>query len=472
MWRYSDNLRSLYETPEPVAAVEEAGSPKSRAAEVIDLARSGGRTILTEFESKRILSCYGIPTVETRVADNEEDAVRHAGKIGYPVVLKVFSETITHKTDVGGVHLDLRNEEAVRSAYQAIRDAVQTATFKPKDGLNGAPSEDFLGVTVQPMVQSKGYELILGSSVDLQFGPVLLFGSGGQLVEVYRDRAVALPPLNSTQAQRLMEQTLIYKALKGVRGRKAVDLKALEDLMVRFSQLVVEQPWIAEIDLNPLLASPEGLVALDARVLLHDPRTKAENLPKPAIRPYPAQYVAPFVMKDGTEVTLRPIRPEDEPLMRTFHETLSDRSVYLRYFSSMSLRSRVAHERLARICLVDYDRQIALVADRFDPASGEHSILGVGRLIKIRGKNEAEVAILVSDQWQNQGLGRELLRRCLRVARDEKVGSVSAEMLRDNLWVQSMFQKAGFRLGFLANSESVKAVLNLERPAESLEFRG
>ena len=463
MWRYSDNLRSLYETPEPVA--EEAGSPRSRAAEVIELARSRGRTILTEFESKRILSFYGIPTVETRVAKSEEEAVHHAAKIGYPVVLKVFSETITHKTDVGGVHLNLMDRVAVRGAFQAIREAVQNSPLKPKEGLSGAPSgsvlsEHFLGVTVQPMVQSKGYELILGSSVDPQFGPVLLFGSGGQLVEVYRDRAVALPPLNSTQAQRLMEQTLIYKALKGVRGRKAVDLKALEDLMVRFSQLVVEQPWIAEIDLNPLLASPEGLVALDARVLLHDPRTKTENLPKPAIRPYPAQYISAFTMKDGGEVTLRPIRPEDEPLMRKFHETLSDRSVYMRYFSSMSLRTRVAHERLARICLVDYDRQIALVADRFDPASGEHSILGVGRLIKLRGKNEAELAILVSDAWQKQGLGKELLARCVRVAREEKLSPVSAEMLRENLAVQKMFQKAGFGLGFLADAVSVRAVLN------------
>jgi acetyltransferase len=461
MWRYSDNLRSLYETPEPVAEAQAAGSPRRRAAEVIELARSRGRTLLTEFESKRILSFYGIPTVETRVAKSEDEAASHAAKIGYPVVLKVYSETITHKTDVGGVQLNLRNEAAVRSAYQAIREAVQNSPLKPKDGPSGAPSENFLGVTVQPMVQNKGYELILGSSVDAQFGPVLLFGSGGQLVEVYRDRAVALPPLNSTQAQRLMEQTLIYKALKGVRGRKAVDLKALEDLMVRFSQLVVEQPWIAEIDLNPLLASPEGLVALDARVVLHDPRTKEEQLPRPAIRPYPAQYISAFTMKDGAAVQLRPIRPEDEPLMRKFHETLSDRSVYMRYFCSMSLRSRVAHERLSRICFVDYDRQIALVADGVDASTGEHRILGVGRLIKLRGQNEAEVAILISDQFQNQGLGKELLGRCVAVARAEKLGRVSAEMLRDNVIVQGMFQKAGFGLGFLADAVSVRAVLNL-----------
>jgi acetyltransferase len=311
------------------------------------------------------------------------------------------------------------------------------------------------------MVRIEGYELILGSSVDPQFGPVILFGSGGQLVEVYRDNAVALPPLNSTLAQRLMEQTHVFKALKGVRGRLPVDLVALENLMVRFSQLVVEQPWIAEIDLNPLLASSEGLLALDARVLLHDPSLRPEQLPKPAIRPYPSQYISKFTMKDGTEVTLRPIRPEDEPLMGKFHATLSDRSVYMRYFSSLSLSLRVAHERLARICFVDYDRVMALVVDHKNNATGQHQILGVGRLIKLNAKNEAEIAILVSDQHQKQGLGIELLRRTVQFARDEKLSSVSAEMLRDNFTVQNIFRKVGFRLRSLADSSSITAVLDL-----------
>jgi acetyltransferase len=226
-----------------------------------------------------------------------------------------------------------------------------------------------------------------------------------------------------------MEQTHIFKALKGVRGRLPVDLVALENLLVRFSQLVVEQPWIAEIDLNPLLASPEGLLALDARVLLHDPSLRPDQLPKPAIRPYPSQYISQFTMKDGAEVTLRPIRPEDEPLMAKFHETLSERSVYMRYFSSLSLSSRVAHERLVRICFVDYDRVMALVVDDKDKVTGQHRILGVGRLIKLRAENEAEIAILVSDQCQNQGLGIELLRRVVQIARDERLGRVSAEML-------------------------------------------
>jgi acetyltransferase len=230
--------------------------------------------------------------------------------------------------------------------------------------------------------------------------------------------------------------------------------------MVRFSQLVVEQPWIAEIDINPLLASSEGLLALDARVLLHDPGLRTDQLPKPVIRPYPSQYVSKFVLKNGTEVTLRPIRPEDEPLMAKFHETLSDRSVYMRYFSSLSLSSRVAHERLVRVCFVDYDRVMALVADCKDKTTGQHRILGVGRLNKLHTKTEGEVAILVSDQCHRQGLGIELLRRMVQIARDEKLGSVFAEMLRDNVAVQNIFKKVGFRLQLLGDPSSISAVLD------------
>jgi acetyltransferase len=451
MWRYNHSLHGLYETPTLVESLAPAGAARRRAAEVIDRARSRGRVVLTELESKQILSYYGIPTVETRVAKNEDEAVKHASEIGYPVVLKVFSETITHKTDVGGVKLNLQDERSVRSAFGTIKSS---ATEK-------AGPDQFLGVTVQPMVRMEGYELILGSSVDPQFGPVILFGSGGQFVEVYRDHAVALPPLNSTLAQRLMEQTHVFKALKGVRGRLPVDLVALEKLVVRFSQLVVEQAWIAEIDLNPLLASAEGLLALDARVVLHDPSLRPDQLPKPAIRPYPSQYVSQFTMKEGTEVTLRPIRPEDEPLMSEFHETLSDLSVYMRYFSALSLSLRVAHERLVRICFVDYDRVMALVVDHKDEATGQHRILGVGRLIKLHTKNEAEVAILVSDQFQKQGLGIELLRRTVQIARDEKLSSISAEMLRDNVTVQRVFRKVGFRLRMVADSSCISAMLEL-----------
>ncbi len=450
MWRYSYDLRGLYETPTLAEGGELDPASRHRAENIIATARSQGRVLLDEFESKQVLSHYGIPTVETRIARSEDEAVSCAHALGYPVVLKIFSRTITHKTDVGGVKLNLEDEPSVRSAFQAIKTSVEKTV-----GL-----DHFSGVTVQPMVRLEGYELILGSSIDPQFGPVILFGSGGPLVEVYRDRALALPPLNSTLAQRLMEQTRIFIALKGVRGRKPVDLPALEGLLVRFSQLVVEQPWISEIDINPLLASPERLLALDARVVLHAPGTDPDHLPRPAIRPYPSQYVSSWAMKNGATVTLRPIRPEDEPIMVAFHETLSDRSVYLRYFYSLSLSSRVAHDRLVRICFVDYDREMAIVAERRD-AAGTHRILGVGRLVKSHAKNEGEVAVLVSDQCQHQGLGTELFRRVIQIARDEKLARVDAEILPDNLPMKKIARKLGFRMRTPNDPTSIRAVLDL-----------
>ena len=296
-----------------------------------------------------------------------------------------------------------------------------------------------------------GYELIVGSSPDAQFGPVLLFGMGGQLVEVFKDRALGLPPLNTTLARRMMEQTRIYKALQGVRGRKPVNLAELEQVMVRFSRLVVEQPWIREIDINPLLATPERLVALDARIVVYGPEVRKEQLPKLAIRPYPGRYVSAWTMKDGAEVLIRPIRPEDEPMMVKFHATLSERSVYLRYFHLMNLSQRVAHERLTRICFIDYDREMALVAER----QGE--ILAVARLTRVPGSNDAEVAVLVSDQFHGLGLGKELLGRLVMVGRDEKLSALRADILPDNRDVMRICEKLGFTLRHSIEDQVVKA---------------
>ncbi len=451
MWQYTYNLRGLYEIPTLTEHPELESASRDQVDQIIQKARARGRTLLTEPESKQVLSLYGIPTVETRAAATEDEAAHIASEIGFPVVLKVFSETITHKTDVGGVKLNLQNEAAVRSAYRAIQASV----------VEKAGADHFSGVTVQSMVKLDGYELILGSSVDPQFGPVILFGSGGQLVEVYRDRALALPPLNTTLAQRMMEQTKIFTALKGVRGRKPIDIAALEHLLVRFSQLVLEQPRIAEIDINPLLASPDRLLALDARIVLHGPAVTLDQLPKPAIRPYPLQYVAPWTMKNGKQVILRPIRPEDEPLMVAFHGTLSDRSVYMRYFSSLSLSRRVEHERLLRICFAGCDREMVLVAEYTDPGSGERRILAVGRMNKLHSGNEAEVAVLVSDEHQKLGLGHELLRRVVQIARDEKLSQVSAEMLNDNVAMQIIMKRLGFRVRAALDLTSVRAFLEL-----------
>ncbi len=449
MWRYSYNLRGLYETPQ----IREAADPNRTCAEqIVHSVRAAGRTILTEYESKQLLATYRIPIVDTKVAHTEEEAVAAAESIGFPVVLKLFSETITHKTEVGGVQLSIRTPEGVRHAYRAIHDNVAQ-----KYG-----EENVLGVTVQPMVSNaNGYEVILGSSVDPQFGPVLLFGSGGQLVEVFRDRALALPPLNTTLARRLMEHTKIYTALKGTRGRPPVDLEGLEQLLVRFSQLVVEQPWIKEIDINPLLASPDKLMALDARVILHPPEIKEKDLPRTVIRPYPTQYVADWKLKNGVPVTIRPIRPEDEPLMIRFHERLSDRSVYLRYFQPLKLSQRVSHERLTRICFIDYDREMALVVVRKHPETGlEEEVLAVGRLSKQHAVNEAECAALISDEYQHQGLGSELYRRLLAIARAEGVDKVVSTMLTENREMRAICKHLGFQVNIDMEEQLARAEMD------------
>ncbi len=424
LWRFSDNLKALYETPTlpPARAVE-----RDRVHQILSQARQQGRTLLTEVESKEILAAYGIPVVPTRVAASSEAAVEAAEAIGYPVVLKLYSHTLTHKSDVGGVQLNLPDAEAVRRAYQQIQTNVAEK----------AGSQHFQGVTVQPMVPTDGYELILGSSEDPQFGPVLLFGSGGQLVEVFQDRAIGLPPLNTTLARRLMENTLIYKALKGVRGRRAVDLEALEQLLVRFSQLVAEQREIKEIDINPLLVSGEKLLALDARVIL---RTEQDLQVPLAIRPYPTQYIWSF--RDG--ITIRPIRPEDEPLVIDFHRHVSDYSVYLRYFHPIKYSARIAHERLIRICFNDYDREIALVAEKQEP---EATILGISRLSKRHGlPEEAEFALLVADPYQRQGIGTELLTRLIQVARCEGIQRLAGEVLSENEGMRRLCKRLGFQL--------------------------
>jgi acetyltransferase len=363
------------------------------------------------------------------------------------VVVKLYSHSITHKTDVGGVELDLRGEAAVRAAWDRIQGAVSAAS--------GA--EHFEGVTVQPMVRASGaYELILGSSTDPQFGPVLLFGAGGQLVEIFGDRALGLPPLNSTLARRMMERTKIYKALGGVRGRQPVDRAALELLLVRFSQLVAETRRIREIDINPLLVSSDKMIVLDARVVLHDWSIPDGKLPRTAIRPYPVAYVQETTLNDGTPLRTRPVRPEDEPAMVHFHESLSERSVYFRYFHHIRLDERVAHERLTRVCFIDYDREMVLVTETADG-----SIVAASRLTKEPGSAEAEFAILVADAWQSRGLGTMLLRILVDLARRENIQRVSGLILTENRPMQEICRELGFRLGYSAEEGLVEASLSL-----------
>ncbi len=450
MWQSSYNLKTLYETPS-LPDDEGSGPDRVAAKAIIDHVRETGRELLTEAESKQLLAAYGIPTTPTLIAISAKEAGKMAAELGFPIVVKLHSETITHKTDVGGVILNLQDAEAVENAFETIKKSVSEK----------AGPEHFLGVTVQPMIKAEGYELIIGSSIDPQFGPVLLFGTGGQLVEVFKDRALGLPPLNTTLARRMIERTKIYTALKGVRGRKPVDLDALEKLLVRFSQLVVEQRWIKELDINPLIASPEGLLALDGRVVLYGKDTAESALPKLAIRPYPNRYVGAWTMKSGREVVIRPIRAEDEPLMQKFHTTLSDRSVYLRFLSPMLLSERVTHERLSRVCHSDYAREIALVVEGEE--NGERAIFAVGRLSKFRGDDEdARMSLLTSDKYQGEGIGMELVRRLIVAAKHEKIKRVVAVISRENESMQKLCRKAGFS-SFATNEKTgmIEASLSL-----------
>jgi acetyltransferase len=448
MWKYTENLRAIYQTP---SMSPEGTADTARAQALLDAARADNRTILTEAESKQLLAAYKIPTVPTEIATTLEQAVAAANKFGFPVVLKLHSYTITHKTDVGGVKLNLPDAAAVGKAFQDILSGVTQA----------AGAQHFQGVTVQPMIKLQdAYELIIGCSSDPQFGPVLLFGSGGQLVEIYKDRALALPPLNATLARRCMEQTKIFHALKGVRGRKPVNLAELEQLFVAFSHLVVEHPLIAEIDINPLLASPDGLLALDARVVIHDKSADLTKLPRPAIRPYPSHYIQKVTLKDGTKVTLRPIRPEDEPLVAKFHETLSERSVRMRFFAPVKLSHRVAHDRLVRVCFNDYDRELALVAEHRNQDKLE--ILGVARLSRSRtNAKDAEFALLIRDDIQNRGLGTLLLSHLVDVGRREKLTRITADILGENTEMQRVAEKVGFKLQRSVEESGVEAEIRL-----------
>jgi acetyltransferase len=451
MWRYADNLRALYETPTRRPGEDDRPEVGRR---LIDAVLSEGRTLLDEAEAKAVLASYGIPTVPTLVARDEQEAVEAARQLGFPVAVKLWSRTVTHKTDVGGVKLGLADSNAVIRAFREICEAT-TAKMGPSA---------FLGVTVQPFIEhNDGYELILGSSVDPQLGPVLLFGAGGELVEILRDHALALPPLTTTLARRMIEETHIARALRGVRGRPPVDLAALESILVRFGDLVAEQSWIREIDVNPLLATPQGVVALDARIVLHDPTMRAVDLPRPAIRPYPCQYVWSHSLSDGTPIIIRPIRPDDEPLIAAFHRTLSDESVRLRYLYSAKLDQRTAHQRLARVCFVDFDRDLVLVAERAG-GPGTREILAVGRLSRDRPHAcigdqscDAEFALLVGDPWQGRGLGAQLLERLVDVARAERIQRIHSDILPHNLRMLRLCARLHFVLTPASDDDVVSA---------------
>ena len=438
MCRHHENLQMLYQIPAIRDELDnkESGLKHLKVQEMLVAIRSQNRDLLTEMEAKKVLSYYGIPTVDTFIATTSDEAVKYAKKLGFPVVLKLHSETITHKTDVGGVKLNLKTDESVRESFEAIEESVTRIAGK----------EHFQGVSVQKMIPQEGYELILGSTTDAQFGPVLLFGAGGALVEVFQDRALALPPLNATLAKHLIDKTKISKALKGFRGEKPIDFAELERILISFAQLIVENSWIKECDINPLRVSSNGMIALDARIVLHAQTMKDADIPKVAIRPYPNEHILQAVLKDKKEVTLRPIRPEDEPMLEKFHKSLSENTVYSRYRQFLSLDKRIAHKRLSAICCIDYDRDIRIIAEYKNPKTKENEIVGIARLLRYPGTNKGQFQIIVVDSFHRTGIGTLMMKQLLSVGKKEGLQTVHSDILNENEGMLHICKKLGFEL--------------------------
>ncbi|TFE66135.1 acetyl CoA synthetase subunit alpha [Methylacidiphilum sp. Yel] len=449
-WLHRKNFSAIYETPILVSSSEEILKAKKNTQALLSQLKEKNLTLLTEYQSKEILRFYGIGVNETFLAKNEQEALSIAEEIGYPVVAKLNSTKVSHKSDVGGVILGISDKASLEKAFRKIRD----------NTIKHASEDAFEGITIQRMISEKGIELILGGTTDPQFGPVMLFGSGGMFVEIYKDNALALPPLTTALSSILIDRTKIAKAFHGFRGIPPVDMRKLNETLVRFSELLVYESRIKEIDINPLLVYGSMVIALDARIVLHPFIIDESTIRSPAIRPYPLEYIWKERLLDGTSVLIRPIRPEDEPLMIEFHKGLSQESVYYRYFQNLSFEERVDHLRLSRICFSDYNIEIVLVAQIL-AADQPREIIGVGRLGKFHGFEGAEFAIIIQDQWQHKGLGTLLLRKLKEIGLKEKLSWIIGRMLPLNESMKKIAEKEGFVVYFDESSQEYIAELSL-----------
>jgi acetyltransferase len=445
MYQYKRNLELLYETPEelPVDVVP----PKRPLMVILRNVATENREVMNEAEAKTFLEYYDLPVVKTRIAQTEEEAAFLAAEIGYPVVLKVLSPQIVHKTEAGGVLLDLNNEVEVRNAFGSI--------IKSAKKFN--PNAEILGVTVQQMVKKHGYEVIIGAKADPLFGPVILFGMGGVGVELFKDFAIGIPPLDQTLVQRMMEETKVYQLLKGYRNVPPANIKLLEEILVRFSQMLVDFPQIKEVDINPLFINEKEAVALDARIVINKERVFKRFEPHAhlVITPYPKKYETLWRLRDGRTVVLRPIKPEDEPLWLEMFQNFSEQSIRYRFFQIIK---DTPHETRVRYCNIDYDREIAIVPELTE--NGRKKILGVTRVsIEPDGK-KGEIAFITADPWQGLGLGTKMVDYVLEICKDMKLETVYAIMLSDNYRAISLMKKMGFNIEYL-NDGTAKAILNL-----------
>jgi acetyltransferase len=430
--RWVVNQRLLLETPPARAAVAEPD--RARCNAIFERAVAEGRKVLSEVESKDLLALWGIPVPPSVTATTREEAARAAGRLGFPMALKILSGDITHKSDVDGVRLGLRSAEEVADAFDAV--IANARRLRP-----GARIE---GVVVQAMVERRhAREVLVGITTDPVFGPVVTFGSGGVAVELLRDHAVALPPLNLRLAEDLVSRTRVARLLAAYRNVPAANREAILDTLLKVSDMACELPWIAEMDMNPLLVDESGAVALDARIVI-DPARPARDAAWShlSVHPYPADLEATQDLRDGSRVLLRPIRPEDGTMETAFITELSDESRYRRF---LSLVRHVTPEMIARFTQVDYDREMALIAVPVVDGAPD-SIVGVARYVRNANPAHAEFAVVVADRWQGRGLAPLLMRRLISCARDAGVRELRGMVLANNAPMLAMMRALGFTI--------------------------
>ncbi|HSG77565.1 MAG TPA: bifunctional acetate--CoA ligase family protein/GNAT family N-acetyltransferase [Burkholderiales bacterium] len=436
------NQRALLQTPGPVAAPDAPDLATARA--IVDSALAARRSVLSEMESKALLAAFAIPIARTVVTRSAHEAMLVAGEIGFPVAMKIDSPEITHKSDVNGVRLNLGNAQAVRATWEEI--VAEAKRLRPEAKVNG--------VTVEPMVRrAHGRELMVGVIRDPVFGPAIVFGTGGTAVEVHRDRAVALPPLNAFLIADMIRGTRVAKLLGPFRRMPPVDMAALESILLRVSEMVCELPELAELDINPLIADASGAIAVDARAVLQPGAPQRDRYGHMAIHPYPAHLVGTWRPAEGPEVTLRPIRPEDAQMEQAFVKSLSAET---RYFRFMDTLRELTPQMLVRFTQIDYDREMAFVATV--PEDGREAEIGVTRYVANPDGESCEFAVVIADGWQRRGLGRRMMEQLIDVARARGLRAMVGHVLAENRGMLALCQKLGFGVADSAEGPIVKRV--------------
>jgi acetyltransferase len=427
MVAYRQNQEQLLETPPSVPEIFTPDYQKAKA--LIEQAAAEGREILSEPEAKQLLAAYGVDVVPTEVADSVEAAVAAAERLGFPAAIKILSPDITHKSDVGGVALNLDDAEAVQRAAKAMQRRV----------IETYPDAQLQGFSVQPMVKSAGsWELIAGFTDDAQFGPVVLFGQGGTAVEVIRDQSLALPPLNLKLARDMITRTRVYHQLRGYRDHEAADLGAIDLTLTRIAQIAADLSRVKELDINPLLASAEGVLALDARVRIGENGQGTRRL---AIRPYPRELEKTVAGDDGKPYLLRPILPEDEPALHRAFAHLTPEQIRLRFFAPMK---QLSHMAAARFTQIDYNREMALIITDPDKVPGEAELYGAVHIHADPDGEKAEYSIIVRNDLTRQGLGRLLMEHVIDYARDRGIQEITGDVLRENQPMLALCEQLGF----------------------------